>query len=404
MAGIIGVYAFDKIWNITKFVYYGSIGLQHRGYAYSGITVLSDEGFKTVAKNVAPEDLELPQFSGWAGIGYTGTRPGFPIVTDHGSLVLDGVIKGNIDEFVKELSKDAEKAVNNFDGIYTFIFLSKDGRLIGYRDEFGLKPLEIGGFGFDLAILSSETPGITVIGGEFKREIYPGEMVFIDTYSVSYSKVREEKRSYCAIDIIYQSRIDSRVFGVDIYNVREKIGEQLAEERRIDADIVIGVPDTALPYAIGYSKKTGIPFSLGFTRTGSPMRTMLASDDFLKIIGVQLKLNPIRSVVKGKRVILIDDSMVTGRTLKNTVFNLRSLGAKEVHVLIGSPKLISPCPYGMEVPEEKELIAANLSDEEIAKVIGADSIYWLSIEGLYKVIGHKNLCLGCMTKKYPKVI
>lgn len=124
---------------------------------------------------------------------------------------------------------------------------------------------------------------------------------------------------------------------------------------------------------------------------------MLASDDFLKVIGVQLKLNPIKSVVKGKRVILIDDSMVTGRTLKNTVFSLRSLGAKEVHVLIGSPKLISRCPYGMEVPEEKDLIAANLTDEEIAKVIGADSIYWLSLEGLYKVLG-KSLCVGCMTK------
>jgi len=182
-----------------------------------------------------------------------------------------------------------------------------------------------------------------------------------------------------------------------------KIGEQLAEEKKIDADVVIGVPDTAIPFAIGYSKKSGIPYDLGFTRTGSPIRTMLASDDFLKIIGVQLKLNPIKYVVKGKRVILIDDSMVTGRTLKNTVFALRSLGAKEVHVLIGSPKLISKCPYGMEVPEEKDLIAANLSEEEIAKVIGADSIYWLSLEGLYKVLG-KSICVGCMTRNYPKVI
>jgi amidophosphoribosyltransferase (EC 2.4.2.14) len=131
---------------------------------------------------------------------------------------------------------------------------------------------------------------------------------------------------------------------------------------------------------------------------------MLASNDFMKIVGVQLKLNVIKSAVFGKRVILIDDSMVTGTTLKNTIFSLRKMGAKEVHVLIGSPKLISYCPYGVEVPQSSELIAANLSEEEIAKVLGADSIYWLSIDGLYKVIGSKQLCLGCMLNSYPKVI
>ncbi len=131
---------------------------------------------------------------------------------------------------------------------------------------------------------------------------------------------------------------------------------------------------------------------------------MLASDSFLKIVGVQLKLNPIKSAVFGKRVVLIDDSMVTGTTLKNTIMSLRRLGAKEVHVLIGSPKLISACPYGIEVPEDKELIAANLSEEEIAKVLGADSIHWLSLEGLFKAISRSTLCTGCMTKKYPKVI
>ena len=403
MSGIIGVYAYDKNWNISKFVYYGLVGLQNRGYSYSGITILKDS-FKSLSKDSAPEDLEIPpDFEGWSGIGYTGTKIGYPIITDYGAMVIDGVIKGDINELAKELYKDPEKALTNAKGVFSLIFLSKDGRMVGYRDSYGIKPLEIGGFGFDLAILSSETSGISVIGGEFRRELKPGEIAFIDNYEISYSQVSESKHYYCAIDLIYQSRIDSFVFNKYIYEVRVKVGEQLAEERKIDADVVIGVPDTALPFAIGYSRKTDIPFDLGFTRTGSPIRTMLASDDFLKVIGVQLKLNPIKSVVKGKRVILIDDSMVTGRTLKNTVFSLRSLGAKEVHVLIGSPKLISRCPYGMEVPEEKDLIAANLSDEEIAKVIGADSIYWLSLEGLRKVLGN-NLCLGCMTKSYPKVI
>ena len=403
MGGILGVYAFDKIWNVSKFLYYGLIGLQHRGYSYSGIVTLSDKGFSSVKDSVAPEDLKIDGLEGWAGVAYSGSRQGYPIISDYGVAVIDGVVK-DVEGLLKGVYKDPEGALKESKGVFSLIFLTKDGRMIGYRDESGVKPLEIGGFGFDLAILSSETSGISVIGGEFKREINPGEMVYIDQYEVSYVKIKDAKPRFCSIDIIYQSRIDSHVFGVDIYDIRVRIGEQLAEERRIDADVVIGVPDTAIPYAIGYSRKTGIPFNLGFTRTGSPIRTMLASDDFLKIIGVQLKLNPIKSSVKGKRVVLIDDSMVTGRTLKNTVFNLRSLGAKEVHVLIGSPKLISYCPYGMEVPEEKELIAANLSDEEISKVIGADSIYWLSLEGLFKVIGHRNLCTGCMTKVYPKEV
>ncbi|BFI73943.1 amidophosphoribosyltransferase [Sulfurisphaera ohwakuensis] len=403
MAGIIGVYAFDKIWNISKFLYYGLIGLQNRGYSYSGMSILK-ENFQLITNEGAPEDIELPQnIEGWAGIGYTGTKIGYPIITDFGTLVIDGIIKGDLNEIAKGLYKDPENTLKEINGVFSLIFLTKDGKMMGYRDSYGIKPLEIGGFGFDLAILSSETSGITVIGGEFRREIKPGEAVFIDTYEISYSQINESRHNYCAIDLVYQSRIDSFVFSKNIYEVRVKIGEQLAEEKKIDADVVIGVPDTAIPFAIGYSKKSGIPYDLGFTRTGSPIRTMLASDDFLKIIGVQLKLNPIKYVVKGKRVILIDDSMVTGRTLKNTVFALRSLGAKEVHVLIGSPKLISKCPYGMEVPEEKDLIAANLSEEEIAKVIGADSIYWLSLEGLYKVLG-KSICVGCMTRNYPKVI
>ncbi|AHC51827.1 amidophosphoribosyltransferase [Sulfolobus acidocaldarius SUSAZ] len=403
MAGILGVYAFDKIWNISKFLYYGIIGLQHRGYSRSGISTLSDKGFFTISGDSAPEDLELPEIQGWAGVAYTGLEKKYPYTTDYGVLVIDGVVKTDLNELSKKLYKDPETALMEADGVFSLVFLSKDGRMIGYRDELGVKPLEIGGFGFDLAILSSETPGISVIGGELKREIKPGELVYIDSYSVSYKRLKELSSSrYCSIDIIYQSRIDSYVFDGNIYDIRVRIGEQLAEERKIEGDVVIGVPDTAIPYAIGYSHKSGIPFSLGFTRTGSPIRTMLASDDFLKVIGVQLKLNPIKSAVKGKRVILIDDSMVTGRTLKNTIFNLRVLGAKEVHVLIGSPKLIAKCPYGMQVPEEKELIAANLPDNEITKVMGADSIYWLSLEGLYRVVGHRNLCVGCMTNLFPR--
>ncbi|AOL15837.1 amidophosphoribosyltransferase [Sulfolobus sp. A20] len=402
MAGILGILAFDEVWNISKFLYYGIIGLQHRGYSKSGLALLKDGKITLINQDVAPEDLNIEGLSGWAGIGYAGTRHKYPIISGEGSIVVDGEVKDN--DIFAELFKDPESVIERLKAPISFIGISKEGQLIAYRDEFGLKPISIGGFGFDLAVVASEPTAMYVIGAEYKRDINPGEMIIIDKYHIESKQVRKPKKSYCAIEYIYQARIDSKVNEREVYDLRLRIGEQLAIERPLNADTVIGVPETALPFAIGYSRKLGLPMDLGFTRTGSPIRTMLASDSFLKIVGVQLKLNPIKTAVKGKRVVLIDDSMVTGTTIKNTVFNLRKLGAKEVHVLIGSPKLISNCPYGIEVPEEKELISANLNDSEIAKVLGVDSIYWLSLEGLIKVIGHNSLCLGCMTKKYPVVI
>ncbi|MEM4085263.1 MAG: amidophosphoribosyltransferase [Saccharolobus sp.] len=399
MAGILGILAFDEVWNISKFLFYGLIGLQHRGYVKSGISVLKDGKIYSKLSDLAPEDLNIEGLDGWAGIGYTGTRYSYPIVFENGSVVVDGIVK-DVNIF-KEIIRDPEKFIYDLREPVAFISLTKNGELIAYRDELGLKPLSLGGFGFDLAIISSEPTAMYVIGAEPKREISPGELIIIDKYHVESKQVKKPRNSYCVIEYIYQARIDSKINEREIYNLRVKIGEQLAIEHPVEADSVIGVPETALPFAVGFSRKTGIPLDLGFTRTGSPIRTMLATDTFAKIVGVQLKLNPIRSAVKGKRIVLIDDSMVTGTTLKNTIFSLRKLGAKEVHVLIGSPKLISHCPYGVEVPDEKDLISANLSENEISKVLGADSIHWLSLEGLLKVIGHNNLCLGCMTKKYP---
>ncbi|ARM76261.1 amidophosphoribosyltransferase [Acidianus manzaensis] len=401
MGGIVGILSYDKIWNISKFLKYSLMGLQHRGYSNTSVAILNEKILKSDS-NLAPEDFEIND-EGWAGIGYTGSRQNKLYLFDQMAITIDGITKETPEEISKIILKDPEN-LKNVKGAFSLIALTKEGEIIAYRDDSGLKPLALGGFGFDMGIIASEMTGIIVIGGDFRREIKPGELVLMNKYNIETKQLVEPKSSYCSIEYIYQSRIDSYVNGKPIYDLRIKIGEELAEERKIDADTVIGVPETALPFALGYSRKTGIPMNLGFTRTGSPIRTMLASDDFLKIVGVQLKLNPIKSAVFGQRVILIDDSMVTGTTLKNTVYNLRRLGAKEVHVLIGSPKLISYCPYEVEVPPSNELIAANLSDEEVSRVIGADSIYWLSLEGLYKVIGNKNLCVGCMVGKYPKVI
>lgn len=402
MAGIVGILAFDKIWNVSKFLYYSLMGLQHRGYATSGVALL-DERIRGKVRDVPPEDLDV-ELSGWAGIGYAGTRRGYPVITEEVAIVVDGVLKVDLEQFSRKLVSDPEGALLNSRGAFSLVALTADGNLIAYRDETGLRPLSLGGFGFDMGIVASEPVAMWVIGGEFRREIRPGELVVLSRLNVKSKQLKESKKAYCSIEYVYQARIDSFVNESEVYWARLKIGEQLAEERPVEADVVVGVPDTALPFALGYSRRLGIPLELGFTRTGSPIRTMLASDDFLKIVGVQLKLNPIKGAVHGKRVVLIDDSMVTGTTLKNTIASLRRLGAKEVHVLIGSPKLISRCPYGIEVPEEKELIAANLPEEEIAKVLGADSIHWLSMEGLRKALSSDHLCVGCMTKVYPKVV
>ncbi|MCI2414361.1 MAG: amidophosphoribosyltransferase [Candidatus Aramenus sp.] len=400
MAGIVGVFAFDKVWNVSKFLYYALIGLQHRGYSSSGVVLLNGEFYKH-REDKSPEDLRF-NGEGWAGIGYTGKERAYPVVYEDVAVAVDGVLKNP--EALRGLSKDPEKTLSELEGAFSLVAITREGQMIAYRDESGLKPLSLGGFGFDMAIVSSENVAINVIGGEARREISPGEMVIVDKYYIDSKRLKEPRRNYCAIDYVYQSRIDGKVNERDIYALRVRIGEQLAKERPIQGDTVIGVPDTALPFAVGYSRATGIPMDLGFTRTGSPIRTMLAQDSFLKVVGVQLKLNVVKSAVFGKRVILIDDSMVTGLTLKNTVMSLRRAGAKEVHVLIGSPKLVSHCPYGVDVPKSSDLIAANLSDEEIAKVIGANSIYWLSLKGIYEVIGINTICVGCMVGRYPKVM
>lgn len=399
--GIVGILAFDKVWNVVPFLKYAMMGLQHRGYKSSFLGVLSEDGVKYKDFDLAPEDLNIEEIKGWAGVGGNFSSTRNYVISENGILVYDGVIndpKG----LISIIEKDFESALSRDLGVFSMVYLSKSGYIIGYRDESGIKPLWLGGFGFDLAIISSESVGINVIGAEPKREVLPGELVYIDRYRVYTKQLKDPKPAYCSIEYVYQSRIDSIYNDSIIYDIRVRIGEELAKERPINADVVIGVPDTAIPFAIGYARSLGLRYDLGFTRTGSPIRTMLASDEFMKVVGAQLKLNPIESVVSGKRVVVIDDSMVTGTTLKLTAFMLRKLGAKEIHVLIGSPKLVNRCPYGIEIPDQKYLIAANLDEMKIARELGVDSIYWLSIEGLYRAIGHKNLCLGCMLGKYPK--
>ncbi|MEM3713217.1 MAG: phosphoribosyltransferase family protein, partial [Thermoproteota archaeon] len=201
------------------------------------------------------------------------------------------------------------------------------------------------------------------------------------------------------------ARPDSYVNDIPIYRVRRSLGKKLAEESKVDADVVIGVPETAIPFAMAYSNETGIPIEKGFELTGRRVRSALRPDQFERLKGVQLKLNVISEAVKGKRVVLIDDSVVRGNTLANIVYLMKEKGAKEIHVRIGSPHIISHCPFGVEVPPEDELIGRHLSEEKIAEVVGADSFKYLSLNGLVEAIGLREdeLCLGCFNCIYPEV-
>ena len=318
MAGIVGVLAFDKVWDVTKFVYYGVLGLQHRGYSYSGLSTLN-EGFSTLRERKAPEDVEedsLAQLHGWAGVGYSGNTEGIPVEGKEAVMVYDGVIKGDLPSITDSIARDPERALAELKGSASLIVLTKDGRMIGYKDDYGIKPLQMGGFGFDLAILASESSAFNVLGGEMTKELEPGEMVIIDVYGVETKQVKEPRRAYCAIDIIYQSRIDSKVFGLDVYDVRVRRGDVLAEERPINGDVVIGVPDTAIPYAIGYSRNLGLRLDLGFTTLRERKAPEDVEEDSLAQLhgwaGVGYSGNTEGIPVEGKEAVMVYDGVIKG--------------------------------------------------------------------------------------------
>lgn len=420
MPGIICIYPFGlgrENWKVARFIYYGLLALQHRGSESCSI-ITFDKEFNVVSKKGSVDEAfneeDLKSLSGFIGAGLVSPKENdLPITVSSPkrlTLIYDGMPKLDGEAwraFAEMLSDEIDrtkdslgataKILQEVDGGYSFIALTEDQEIIIARDKHGVKPLEIGSLGFDLGAVASETSALDVLGMDHVSTVKPGEIIKFDPYSVERRQVKQENHSYCSFEYVYLARPDSVVNGISVYQVREKIGEVLAKERSIKADIVIGVPETAIPFAMGYSKVSGIKMSLGFITTGRRIRTALKPSFFERLIGVQLKLNPIKEVVDGKDVILIDDSVVRGTTLRNTVWNLKKRGACKVHVLIGSPPICSSCPYGEEIPPPDELVARSLSEEEIAEVVGADTFHFLMLEGLTKAIGLPSsaLCLSC---------
>lgn len=307
-------------------------------------------------------------------------------------LIKKDVTKSRI-EAIKE-------ALNTLKGGFAFIVITKD-KLYAMRDKNGLRPLSIGKMQ-DGYVISSETCAFDVIGAEFIRDVEPGEIVTFTKDGMSSTFYAKDcVNNICAMEYIYFSRPDSDICGVNVHASRKEAGRVLAQEAPVDADIVIGVPDSSLSAAVGYAEESGIPYEMGLIKNKYMGRTFIEPSQELRDKGVRMKLSPVRSIVKGKRIILIDDSIVRGTTSKKIVKMLRDMGALEVHMRIASPPMISPCFYGVDTNTYEELISAYNDVEKVREIIGCDSLAFLSHEGLKKATGISDMCMACFTGHYP---
>lgn len=302
-------------------------------------------------------------------------------------------------------------ALKEIDGAYALIFLSRT-KMFAIRDPYGLRPLCLGKItnsdGSVGYIVASESCAFDLVGAEYIREVNPGEMLVFEGLG---DKIVTQPKSIqvfapnphpCIFEYVYFARPDSKVFGRNVYEVRKNMGVELAKEHKIKADMVIPVPDSGVAAALGYSKESGINFELGIIRNHYVGRTFIEPTQQMRELKVRLKLNPITEIIKDKEIIVIDDSVVRGTTSKQIVKILRQAGAKKVHLLISSPQTISPCYYGVDTPDTKELICANHSLEEVRDFIGADTLGFLSLEGLARSLKNKDhaFCQACFDKKY----
>lgn len=449
--GVFGMYDFDG-GDVASTIYYGLFALQHRGQESCGIAVSDTDGPKgkvlsskdmgLLNEAFTPEILE--KLKGDIGVGHvrystagSSTRENAqPLVLNYVKGTLGLAHNGNLinaPELRRELeytgaifqttidseviayhiarerlnSKTVEEAVGRamkkLKGAYSLIVMSPR-KLIGARDPFGFRPLCIGK-GDHAYILASETCALDTIGAEFVRDVQPGEIVTISPEKGIESDTsmclpsREHAR--CVFEYIYFARPDSYFDGMSVYNSRILAGKFLAMDSPVEADLVVGVPESGNCAALGYSLQSGIPYGQAFVKNGYVGRTFIKPKQKNRESSVQVKLNALKEAVEGKRIIMIDDSIVRGTTSDRIVHMLRKAGAKEVHMRVSSPPFLWPCYFGTDVPAREQLIAYNRSVEQICKVIGADSLGYLREERLSEIVEGRGICTGCFTGKYP---
>jgi amidophosphoribosyltransferase len=446
MCGVFGIHGHDEAANIA---YLGMHALQHRGQESAGLVAASDDKLRRhVAMGLVSESFNrdaLAKLPGKTAIGHirystagsSELRNAQPFVFEYAGGSLSIAHNGNLvnaNELRAELeaqgsifqtSSDTEvivhlmakakepdllgrlnAALRRVRGAYSLILLTNNEEMIGVRDPNGFRPLVIGRLK-ESFVLSSETCSFDLIEAEFIREVEPGEIVVINKSGMASHRVAApavEKPTFCVFEHVYFARPDSLVNGKSVYRAREKMGQALAREAPIEGDVVIPVPDSGVPAAIGYAKEAGIPFEMGLMRSHYVGRTFIEPQDSIRHFGVRLKLSPVRSVVDGKRVIVVDDSLVRGTTSRKIVKMLRGAGAREVHLRISAPPTTHPCFYGINTPTRSELVAASHTVEEIARYVTCDSLAYLSHEGMMSAVGSPGgagFCSACFTGNYP---
>jgi amidophosphoribosyltransferase len=445
-----GVFA---VWNVPhagEVAYYGLHSLQHRGQEGAGIVTVDENGHLERIKGpglvteVFNED-NIKTLHGSMALGHvrygTNGGPGIENVQpflfrhntgdfalahngnlvnseqlrkyleDRGSLfqstsdseILAHLIKKDPQARSKPRIYQIINALNMIEGAFAFVIMTKN-RIYACRDKYGLRPLSIGKLG-DGYVVSSETCAFSVIGAEFVRDINPGEVVTIDENGIRSRKYSDYRRhAMCAMEYIYFSRPDSDIEGLNVHAFRKESGRLLWKEHPADADIVVGVPDSSLSAAMGYSEASGLPYEMGLIKNKYIGRTFIAPSQELRDKGVKMKLSPVRSIVAGKKVALIDDSIVRGTTSLRIVRMLREAGATAVHVRIASPPMIGPCFYGVDTSTYKQLLCASRTVEEARQFIEADSLGYLSEKALYEASSRTDLCTACFTGNYPTAL
>jgi amidophosphoribosyltransferase len=378
----------------------GSLAVGHVRYSTAGESRLA---------NAQP--IVVDSVHGQLAVGHNGNLINGGELRD--ALVREGAIfQTNTDTevivhlFARSKANGAEAAVvdavSQVRGAFSFVVLTKD-RLIGARDPHGFRPLAIGRLG-ESWVFCSETCALDLIGATYVRDVEPGEVVVAGPHGLkSLKPYPPARQSHCIFEHVYFARPDSYVFGESVNEVRTEFGRRLARESAVDADVVVPIPDSGVCAAVGYAEAAGLPMRMGLIRNHYVGRTFIQPQQSIRHFGVRVKLNPVRSILEGKRVVLVDDSIVRGTTSRKIVRMVRSVGAKEVHMRISCPPTISPCFYGVDTPRRSELIAATHTLEEIRKYVDADSVAYLSLDGLTGAVngGRSNYCTSCYTGVYP---
>ena len=384
--------------------FYGNVGIGHTRYSTQGSKNLENAGPFVVSSS-----------TGYLAVSHNGEITNAETIREElkrkGSAFLTG---SDTEAMLMEIARDVGElgiypglkiAMGKLRGSYSIALMIND-TLYAIRDPNGFRPLVIGKVD-NSYIVSSESCVFDVLGGEMIRDVRPGEVIEMTPkrYTTLF-QIRPRRISHCMFEYVYFARPDSIIDNIEVFSTRIKLGKTLARESPVSADIVIPVPDSGRAQALGFAEESGIPYNEGLIKNRFSERTFIMPTQMERKTAVRLKLNPIRSAIEGKRVVLVDDSIVRGNTIKHIVSILRSHGAREVHVRVGSPPIIAPCYFGVDMKTKSEFIARSRSNESIREEIGSDSLAYLSIDGLVSAIGMEkdNLCLGCLTGKYPEPI